>query len=196
MSYNSSIPNAGDFLSLSQKQILSNFQSINNSFFEDHVALTAVEDVGKHNYLTFTAQIGDPATAADQCALYNKIVSSVPQLFFRPSNNGTPIQLTNSNLNTIQTGGPTNTQSSFLAGPFTIYFGYVVNCPISQLMTMPGSSTLIYVGLSTIKTNSTPNNNQGSNTAVATDITGNQFTIRRAAVSLVNPTVYYTAIGI
>jgi hypothetical protein len=196
MSYNPSIPNIGDFTALSQKQMIANFQAINNTFLIDHVALTAVENVGMHNSLTLRPQTIDPTTAVDQSAIYNKIVSSFPQLFFRPSSNQTPIQLSNSNLNTVQTGASGDTQSSFLAGAFTIYLGIVRSCPPLQLITVSPSSTLIYVGLTTYL-------NGGAlpttlNLAAAIDILGNQFKIKYDSLNLsftTPPTIYYMAIG-
>lgn len=195
MSFNPNVPNTGDFLAISQKQILANFQAINSSWFADHVPLTAIDDVGKHNALTFRVQGSDPTTSSSQCALYNKLVTSVPQLFFRSSSNATPIQMSNSNLNTIQTGATGNNQSSFLAGPFTIYMGYVLNCPNLQLVTLTPSSTLIYVGLTTVLNNERVVT--GFNIAAAENIAGNQFTIRYPALASFTPapTIYYMAVG-
>lgn len=196
MSYNPSIPNIGDFTSISQKQMLANFQAINNTFFIDHIALTALEDVGRHNALTFRPLSGDPTTSSDQVAIYNKIVSGLPQLFFRPNSNATPIQLTNSNLNTVQTGAPGGTQSSFLAGPFTIYMGYVVNCPNGQVVTLLPSSSLKYVGISTFLFNSRISS--AINIAAVVNISANQFTIKYdpLVISFIPaPTIYYMAIG-
>jgi len=194
MGFNPSIPQPGDFLGISQKQILSNYQAIANAWLENHVPLTNVENVGMHEVLTLRPQGNDPATALGQVALYNKLVASVPQLFYRPSLNQTPIQMSNANLNTIQTGAPGNTQSSFIAGPFTVYMGYVANCPNSQLVTVTPSSTLIYVGLSTVKTNA-GSGPQSTYVATPINITGDNFTITHANLSLVNPTIYYMAIG-
>lgn len=194
MSYNVNIPSAGDFLSLSQKQMLANFQAINNSFFQNHVGLTSIDDIGKHNTLVLRPQSADPTTTADQSAIYNKLVGSEPQLFFRPSSNATPIQLSNSNLNTAQTGAPLGTQSSFLAGPFTIYMGYIINCPNLQLVTLTPSSTLIYAGLSTYLNGQ--RNPAIQNIALATSITGSQFTVRYPTNLTAVPTIYYMAIGI
>lgn len=193
MSYSPNIPQVGDFLSISQKQILANFQSINNTFLIDHVALTAVENVGQHNALTFRLQGSDPATGADQCALYTKLVTSVPQLFFRSNSNATPIQMSNSNLNTVQTGAPGGTQSSFIAGPFTIYMGFILNCPDAQLVTLLPSSTLLYVGLSThLNGNDVPGL---ASTSVPINMVGNSFTIRYNTTQITTPTIYYMAIG-
>lgn len=194
MSYNTAIPNIGDFLSLSQKQQLANYAAINQAFLADHVALTAVEDVGMHNALTFRPQPIHPATTATQSALYNKLVSVIPQLFFRPSNSGTPIQLTNLNLNTKQTGASLASQSSFLAGPFTIYFGYLVACPNLQAVVLTPATTLIYVGLSTIP--ASPVFPTNINIAAPENIVANTFTVRYEFAPALPPTIYYMAIGI
>ncbi len=192
MSYNPNIPNIGDFTAISQQQMLANFQSINNTFLIDHVALTSVEDVGMHNSLTLRPQAVDPSTGVDQSAIYNKLVGGVPQLFFRPSINQTPIQMSNSNLNTLQTGAPGSTQSSFLAGPFTIYMGYIPSCPNGQIVTLLPSSTLLYVGLTTVLVT----NAVGlASTAAAINIAGNQFTVSYNTTQISLPTIYYTAVG-
>jgi hypothetical protein len=184
----------GDFTAISQKQMLANFQAINTTFLIDHVALTAVEDVGKHNALTLRPQNSDPTTAADQSAIYNKLVSGLPQLFFRPSSNQTPIQLSNPNLNTPQTFAPGSTQSSFLAGPFTIYMGYIIGCANGQVVSLTPSSTLLYVGLST---HLLGNVSVGlASTSAAVGITANQFTVSYNATQITtNPLIYYMAIG-
>lgn len=209
MSFNPSIPNISDFTAISQQQILANFQAINNTFFIDHVALTAVEDVGQHKSLTFKYQVGNPTTAANQSAIYTKLDgSSLPQLFFRPSSDQTPIQLTNSNLNTLQTGASGDTQSSFLAGPFTIYMGIVRNPPDGTVVTLLPSSTLEYVGLTTVisddGTGRNPGVRSGSN-AAAINIAANQFTISyntaeftviiNGVPTILKPIIYYMAIG-
>ncbi len=182
----------GDFLSISQKQMISNFQAINESFFQNHVGLTAEEDIGKHDLLSLVPQSGDPTTTITQSAIYNKLVSSVPQLFFRPNSNQTPIQLSNENLDTLQTGASGSVQSSFMAGPFTIYFGYVINCPNPQSVTLLPASNLIYVGLST--------SHLGSvflpNISIATTIVANTFIIEyNFPVGATLPVVYYMAVG-
>lgn len=199
MGFNPNIPLAGDFLSVSQKQILSNYQAIANSWLENHVPLTNVENVGMHEVLTLRPQAGDPITLAGQSAIYNKLVSNIPQLFFRPDTNQTPIQMSNENLNTIQTGGTGDAQTSFLAGPFTIYFGFIFNVTNNQLVTLLPSSTLIYVGLSTMLPAGIAVGQ--ATTVTAFGMTGNQFTVAfndnaDGIKSPKTPTIYYTAVGI
>jgi hypothetical protein len=195
VSYNPNIPVATDFRAVSQRQILSNFQAIASAWLENHVPLTANKNVGKHEVLTLRAQVVDPATTANQSAIYNKLVGGVPQLFFRPNTNQTPIQLTNSNLNTLQTGATGDAQSSFIAGPFTIYFGFFLNCPNAQVITVLPLSTLVYVGLSTALTSTvTPGI---ATTAAATNMAANTFVVSYNTTQITsNPTIYYTAIGI
>ncbi len=198
MGFNPAIPQPGDFLGISQKQILSNYQAIASAWLENHVPLTADKNVGKHEVLTLRPQVDHPVTVLGQVALYNKLVASVPQLFYRPSLNQTPIQMSNSNLNTIQTGSTGDAQSSFLAGPFTIYFGFISNCTNLQVITLLPVSTLLYVGLSTILPAGI---NVGSaTTAAAFGMTANQFTIvfNDTATGITapkKPTIYYMAIG-
>lgn len=183
MSFNPSIPNVNDFLAISQKQMLANFQSIFTSFAQDHAQLGS-SNQGQHNSLTLRPQSGDPATAINQVALYNKLVSSVPQVFFRPNNNQTPIQLTNSNLN-VSNGA---NQSTFLAGPFTIYTGFKLAIPGDTVITCTPSSTLIYAGVTII--------NDGTSHPLqinAINLSTNQFTVHFSPAA--KASIYYLAIG-
>jgi hypothetical protein len=157
--------------------------------------LTAVENVGRHDCLTLRPQAIDPSTANGQAAIYNKLVSSVPQLFFRSNLNQTPVQLSNANLNTIQTGAPSSTQSSFLAGPFTIYIGFVSGATNGQVITLTPSSTLIYVGLTTMLAGT--NKPDIATTATSSLMAANQFTIvYNTGPITIPPTIYYTAVGV
>lgn len=145
MTFNPNIPVGTDKILKSSRQIKANFQAINQAFFDNHVALTEDQSIaGEHNYLTMREQTLDPATNSDQIALYTKAVSSVSELFYRPNNSQTPIQLTYPSINTDST---TTNQYSFIAGPFVVYFGLLNTVTQGQLVTMLPSSTLIYVNL-------------------------------------------------
>lgn len=193
MSYNISIPVATDILAISQRQIVANFTAMNDVFQRNHVAFTASEDLGKHTVLNLQP-VADPTTNADQIALYNKLVTSVPQLFFRGKSDATPIQLTNSNLNTLQTGSPGGTQSTFLAGPFTVYMGFVVASISGHVITLTGSTNVVYAGISTYLVEQDAGD---STTAAISNITGNQFTFTFSTIKIKKPpTIYYMAVGI
>jgi len=97
LSYNPNIPQAGDFTSVTQKQILTNFSNINTQFAFDHVGfLDAVDiDRGKHNKITLPEQSVDPTTAADDNTIYSKVSSGQTDLFSRDESDGTVIKWTN-----------------------------------------------------------------------------------------------------
>lgn len=202
MSYNQTIPVATDYMVISRPQIKANFQAINQIFAKNHVQLNADapgNSQGMHSVLSFRAAANpalDPATTADQIALYTKIISGSPALFFRPSNNQTPIQLTYPSISTgLQSTNPDvwlPRQYSFLAGPFVFYFG-IVNVLDNTVITLTPTTTLLYVGLVMV-------GGLGSDkpSAAATNINvgGTKFTVRFSAGGINPFDVYYIAIGI
>lgn len=102
MSFNPGIPNASDLLLQSQSQIRANYQAINQVFNANHSILTSNSNtMGMHSVLTMRPQSMDPSTDSTHVAFYNKLVSSVPELFFRPNSNQTPIQLTYPSISTM-----------------------------------------------------------------------------------------------
>lgn len=144
-----------------------------------------------HTVLTLRPQIGDPTTLANQTALYNKLDGSGnPEIFYRPNNNQTPIQLTYPSLNTTQGAAQ---QYSFVAGPFVIYGGIIKNATNGQTITLTPVTTLLYVGLTSA--NVVPKGLL-SLSSVATNISGNSFVISYSAPSITSTDVYYLAIGI
>ena len=198
------MPQGTDPILQSYSQLKSNFQAIDAAFSDNHVGLTNTTDlVGKHNILTLQPQTLDPATSATQVALYNKLDgSSIPQMFFRPSNNLTPIQMTYTSL---QTGMNTTTtyfpeQYTFSAGPFIIYGGIIVKPSDGDTKTLTPGTTLIYVDLiatnSTIKVTGAPGNIPPFAYAIPTNITGTTFTIRFDPNANEKMDLYYFAIGL
>ena len=196
MSYNSAIPINTDFLPESQPQIKANFQAIFSAFSKNHVNLNETEPgalQGMHNVLTLSKQTTDPLTAVDQIALYNKLVSNIPALFFRPSNNQTPIQLTYPSISTgLQPSNPDvylAEQYSFIAGPFVIYTGKK-SVLDGATITLTPVTTLVYVGCT-----ASAGGLSGTKSAVCpTNISANTFKVRFASTTATVP-IYYLAIG-
>lgn len=184
MSYNTAIPQGTDPILQSQSQILSNFIAINSVWAKNHYSLTQPSEFqGGHNVLTMRPQSGDPTTDATHVSLYSKLDgSSIPQLFFRPISNQTPIQLTYSSLNTAIS----NTQYSFVAGPFVFYMGKIVGATDGQVINLLPVTTLIYVGTSAI--------NVAVN-VIPTNIIGASFTIKFPGTFSGSSDVSYIAIG-
>lgn len=98
MTYNPNIPAANDLISVSQLDLLNNFQSLNSQFGTsgDHVALDAASDNGKHKKSTYIEQSGDPTTAANEGAIYSKesSLTSQTEMYFRRESSGTVIEWT------------------------------------------------------------------------------------------------------
>jgi len=92
MSYNPSIPQAGDNPSQSQSQLLDNFTQLNNFLSENHVALNA-SGQGKHSFLQMPEQAAAPSTLVDEVAFYsklstNKTAGNQAELFYRQEDSG------------------------------------------------------------------------------------------------------------
>lgn len=203
MSYNQNIPVGTDYMVISRPQIKANFQLINQVFAKNHVRLNSTDLgnlQGMHSVLTFRANANaalNPNTTIDQLALYTKIVSGSPELFFRPSNNQTPIQLTYPSISTgLQSTNPNvylPRQYSFLAGPFVFYFG-LLDVNDGDVITLTPTTTLVYVAVLQV-------GGLGSDksSAAATNINsgGTNFTVRLPFTSFSGPfPISYIAIGI
>jgi len=199
LSYNPNIPQANSKRSISQRQIRVNYQAIYSAFANNHATL-GTEEQGRHRVLVLRT-VADPATTASQVAIYQKLVTAIPNLFYRPSNNQTPIQMTYPSVLTgLQTITPPvyyTDQYSFVAGPFVIYGGKVLNPGNNSPVTLSPNTTLKYVGL--IITNykftgiGTP---AAIAVAIPTSVSGNQFNISfQTQPSGVSFDVYYLAIG-
>lgn len=96
MVFNPNIPQASDFVSITQKQALTNYSQMYIQFGFDHVTFDAATDTdrGKHKKLTFPEQSGDPTTAANDYTWYTKNDSGAPELYARGESNGTVVKWT------------------------------------------------------------------------------------------------------
>lgn len=196
MSFNAAIPQVTDPRAQSAIQMKANFQAINSVFAANHIPINGDPvngyEGGQHSVLTLRSQTVDPVTSADEVAIYNKLVTGTPELFYAPSSAQTPIQMTRDSIDT----DTANAKYTFIAGPFTIYGGKVANPTNGQVVNLSPSTTLIYVGLVVTKAN--PNLPTTLFAACATNLAANAFTIRYSA-TITNPAdleVYYLAIGV
>lgn len=188
MTYNPNIPLSADFIKISQAQLLNNFSSIFAAFTRNHQSFY-LNNPGFHNVLALVTQSVDPTTASDEVALYSKSgTSSQPQVFFRPSSNGTPIQLSFQSLKTTDTN---NAYQSFMAGPYVILFGRVNGVTNGQVINYPS----FYPGISL---SATANNlfcflqptldtalpsPQTPVTAIPYNVTNTSFTVEKSLIS-------------
>ena len=115
MAYLPDIPQAQDDPSQSQGQLLANFQELNTFLSVNHLDLNAAGQ-GKHKFMQMPEQSSAPTTAADEGALYTKVVSGLTQLFFRTESDGAENQITGA-FTASSTGSVT------IAGGITLKWG-------------------------------------------------------------------------
>lgn len=193
-SYNPNIPQGTDPILQSAAQMRANFQVINQVFSGNHTVLTGDPEIlGMHYIITMrpTASMKDPTTGTGEVALYNKLVSGVPNLFFRPENNATPIRMTFNSI--VNTG---LAQYSFMAGPFIVFYGFILAPTHGQIITLSQASSLIFADLTMAFLLS------GGSASIPTianaTLSGNTFTINYPTNFTFNPSggVYYFAVGL
>jgi len=195
MSYNVNIPTVTDKILQSFGQLRANFRAINNAFADNHVGLTQNDNIsGKHTVLTLRVDATkpvDPATSASQIAIYNKLVAMIPAIFYRPSSNQTPIQLTYPSIK----ADSSNTQYSFAAGPFIVYGGFIANVGLGVSVNLTPGTNIRSVDV--ILANFKPTSLSASvPVAAATNIVGNSFDIvTRLLADGSTADAYYFAVG-
>ncbi len=197
--FNDTIPNGTDPMQLSCPQLRTNFTQIFNAFGENHVQLTDLGDptTGMHTQLELVRQGSDPATGSDEVALYSKTgVGGAPQVFFRPSSSGTPIQM--SSFGVVSTGP---NYQSFFAGPYIILFGLLTNVanatPVLFATYYPAVTFSEIEFVSVQKTGSKANPRASTNYASATNISITGFTIGNIINTNTADTtdIYYFVVG-
>lgn len=143
MAYNAAKPQPTDYLDVSQNDILQNFSQANTTMAIDHYAFTdATGDNGKHKQVTLPATTA-PTVTGDDLAVYNKLVSTVPQLFVR--NATTEYQISGTSTTTGSTYGS--------AGECALFNG--LNLKWGKFTCLASGTTLNYVaqGLTSFPTN-------------------------------------------
>ncbi len=91
MAYNSQIPQATDQMSVSQGQILPNFQEIAIAFNANHVNFNTGSVEGMHDFVQFPTGAPSLTTKTPitgQVALYSNTYNDIPELFFQRANLG------------------------------------------------------------------------------------------------------------
>lgn len=193
MTFNPNIPQPNDFISASQAQIQTNFSQLETIFDVNHVTFddAAAVDRGKHRHAAFI-EVTDPATAANEIAVYCKDVAGSSRMFMRQENNGTVIQTTGADPIVGANG------SSFLpgnsSGPVIMKWGTfsMGNGVTSQAVNFISAFSS---GVNTIVLTSTSSNSDNTAGVNQGSITVNGFTAFRGASPANALTYHYIAIG-
>ncbi len=100
MTFQRNIPQPGDLISVSQDNLLQNFEAINDSYDVNHVLFNQTGD-GKHKFVEMPAQTSDPAGATTEVTLFSRTKTlpstGVVDLWYKRNNEGTAFQLTGPN---------------------------------------------------------------------------------------------------
>lgn len=106
MAYLPSIPLGNQTLKSSQPQIKENFTVLNNVYSHDHFAYTETNAayIGRHKFVTIPANLTLPTPGSNELAIYSKIVSGNPEIFWRRNGSLTELQLTSGGYPTTNPG--------------------------------------------------------------------------------------------
>lgn len=184
MTFQPNIPQPSDLISVSQNDILQNFQSIDTAWNVNHEDFNAVS-AGKHIKLELTNQSPAPAGSASQFLLFSQTSSGQSETWYRRNAEGTAYQLTGKNPTTSTKG------STFLPGGLLMQWDFLTGASkndgavISFLNTFSATPYSIQLTAS--------RNGTSTNVLNATSVSSSGFTLRTSSNS--NDGVWYLAIG-
>ncbi len=187
MVFNNQIPQPNNRLSDSQGQLLSNNQALNTWSNVDHYQLIdGTANSGKHKVTHWPDQVTDPATAANEPAMYAKAVTSLDVLqFSRVGGSAVPSPVTywQSPLAGI-TVGPNNTVAIMDMSSFTFAFGHVITGATTVNVTAtPGLAlSFDFMWIGATNTATFFNTGSGSNPSLTPVQTGNVIEIKNVNV--------------
>ena len=120
MTFQRNIPQPGDLISVSQDNLLQNFQAINDSYNVNHVLFNLAGD-GKHKFVEMPTQTSDPAGAASEITLFSRTQSlpstGIVNLWYKRNAEADAFQLTGTNPETTVDG------HTFLPGGLLLQWG-------------------------------------------------------------------------
>lgn len=184
MTFDPNIPQPGDLISVSQNDILQNFQSIDTTVNTNHVDFNAA-GAGKHKFVEMPNQGADPAGAASEFTLFSKLASGNSELHYKRDAAANSFQLTGADPSAVANGytflpGGLLMQWNFLTGA-SKNDGAVINFP-TAFGAAPFSLQL-----------TASRNGVSVNVLNATSVSATQFTLRTSSNS--NDGVWFLAIG-
>jgi hypothetical protein len=140
MTYLPNIPQPTDFLSVSQGNLLTNFQSLDSTFDVDHTAFSNTSaNLGKHAQVTLFEVQADPTLTFPETMVYSKNVGTTPNrvtnLYFatKPETGMEQVlQLTGSIITSSGTVNPTSGAYNVFQTPwgFRIFMGTTGDLPL------------------------------------------------------------------
>lgn len=184
MTFQPNIPQATDLISVSQSDILQNFQAINTSYAVNHQGFNAV-GTGKHKFVEMPNQGSAPAGAAGEFTIFSDTSSGQSELWYKRDAEATAYQWSGPNPSAVANG------YTFLPGGLLMQWNFLTgaskNDSAAIVFPIAFSGTPFSLQLSTSR--------NGVSVAVvnATSVTSTGFTLRTSSNS--NDGIWYLAIG-
>jgi hypothetical protein len=197
MSYNPSIPNATDFLSVSQGQIKTNFGQLNTVFGKDHVPFDSTPNGGLHNHVTIPNVSTDPTLSGNTIEMYMKALTGIGAPFLANATSTGVMWSGGSTYPTVTSSTGGNSSNGYVKFPNGIMIqwgnGQGSNANPS-VFTFPTSfaNSCFAVVISAYTGNGTPIVYVGPD---AGTFTKSQFVYRQSGAGLNNPSIQFIAIG-
>lgn len=119
--YTPNVPQASQYIRVTQTPILNNFQAINEWVSVNHVGFSDQENYGKHTFTSFISQGSNPNTTSTEMTIFcaSSSGSNPYELYYRYPSNGTIVQLTG----TTATGGVANPGYAYISSTVFIMWG-------------------------------------------------------------------------
>jgi hypothetical protein len=185
VTFQPNIPQATDLISVSQNDILQNFQSIDTAWNVNHEDFNA-SGAGKHKFVEYTNQSSDPAGAASEFTLFSKVSGGgQSEIFYKRNAEGTSYQLTGINPSGAASG------YTFLPGAMLMQWDFLTGASKND------GAAIVFptaFGATPYTLQLTASRNGISvNVLNATSVTSTGFTLRTSSNS--NDGVWYLAVG-
>lgn len=185
MTFQPNIPQPTDLISVSQDDILQNFQSIDAAWNINHVDFNATGE-GKHKYVEMPNQSSDPAGSANQFTIFSKVSGGgQSEIFYKRNAEATAYQLTGKNPSAAASG------YTFLPGAMLMQWAFLTGASKND------GAAIVFptaFGATPYSLQLTASRNGISvNVLNATSVTSTGFTLRTSSNS--NDGVWYLAVG-
>lgn len=187
MTYQANIPQSTDLISVSQDDLLQNYQAIDAAWNINHVDFNLASQ-GKHKFVEMPVQGADPAGAAGEFTLFSKTnVAGNNEVFYKRNAEANSYQLSGPNPNRAAKG------STFLPGGLLLQWGLETTIANNQQYTF--DKAFAAAPYSITLTGVRSNNQQRALWVSDGTVTTTAFRIKTDSTGAAMKGIYWMAIG-
>jgi len=185
MTFQPNVPQAQDLISISQNDLLQNFQALDTSWNVNHVDFNDIGS-GKHKFVEMPNQGSDPAGDGSEMTIFSKLASGNSEIHYKRDASANSFQLTSKDPNPVVNG------HTFLAGGLLLQWNFLTGASKND------GAVIIFptaFGTTPFSLQLTASRNGTSvNVLNATSVSTTQFTLRTSSNS--NDGVWFLAVGL